>query len=1044
MFNRFLRIVTTLAAVVVAYQVYVLSVVPRLEPQVIAREQRPSSDAERDRGRQLVNKYQRFLATYFAADHWSQQRPPIVIKTGPLMLVLDEYRQLAGRQMRLEHFAVLFFPTPPQEGLPPPRDAIVVEAPGGATLAFDDQFNPFSPTSSKLGRVESGQLDGPVIVRSDMDQPGPQDDLLIETSDLKLDENRLETFQTVKFRLGRSTGSGRQMEIRFQEEPDGTAPGAGAQFDRLQSLEILHDVRCQLDLDTNELVERADAAATAADNAAKKSEQPIEIACSGSFEFLFVGSDDTRSDYVATFHDDVQVWQFNPAGQSDTMTCSKLAMEFMPAADESDLPLDASRRQREEVGRLEPYVLDAIGEPVILLSPSREFEARGSHLRITLPERRIALDGGNVRLTSGTNVMRAPAITYSHPAADAGTRLGTFRAQGEGRLDFAPNPAKPNELLRAEWHEAVRLTRENDQPVLVMRGRPQLAMEGRGQLIADRMNVYLREVPAENGAASAWFGPGRGSNSADSTVVPDRLTAVGGVIIHSPQLEGKTHELAAWFRHEPEADTPAANDEVSAADPNRFYLPNRQAGQESYAIEADLLRLEVALRGRRAVPTNLSCEGHVVFRENRTRNIDDAPLVLNGQQLTVEHIDTGTARIAVVGRAAAEGQAALPAEMTARGVTLVSEAVFVDEGQNRAWIDGAGEAHMRLDRDFQGRPVSVPYLVTVRWQDGLTFNGREVELQGDVRAEAPDDRLRCDRLVGTLNRPIEFGKQVQSESLDMAKIDCLGGVVLDHQARDRTGPVSHERMELERLAIDQVSGQIDGHGPGTVQSVHFSDQSGWRPEVGGRRSATTTASGHQPPASAQRLHYLRVDFDQGIRGNLHNRELSFEGRVRTVYGPVDAWEQQLDPEGPAGLPAGAVAVRCEELTVSEDPEYRGSVAASSSAGGQFGPVELLATGNVNIESSDDKNQSITATAERASYDQMKDVFVLEGDGRTLATIVYENQPGGQPLQGAARYIWFQRSTGYLKAENFRADVAPSAGEIFAPQRASAARGGGQR
>jgi hypothetical protein len=355
--------------------------------------------------------------------------------------------------------------------------------------------------------------------------------------------------------------------------------------------------------------------------------------------------------------------------------------------------------------------------------------------------------------------------------------------------------------------------------------------------------------------------------------------------------------------------------------------------------------------------------------------------------------------------------------------------------------------------------------VKVRWRDGLAFDGRQVELRGDVFAQGPDDWLRTDRLVGTLNQPIEFGSQFDSGNIDLAKIDCIGQVVIDHRARDQSGPTSHERMELARLAIDQQTGAIEGNGPGWVRSVRYGDESDWRLEAGGQRKSDSVASSLQPPASSlqspvsglqpptsslqppassQRLHFLRVEFNRGIRGNLHQRELTFAGRVRTVYGPVDAWEQQLDPDQAAGLSAGAVAVRCDELTVSEDPAHRRASApvparAGSLGGignGKFGPIELLASGNVKIESSDDKNQSIKATAERVSYDELKDVFVLEGNGRTSATIIYASGPGGQPQQAEARKITFHRGTGAWQAEDLRGvDFTPPAG-AFAPATSS--------
>jgi len=56
------------------------------------------------------------------------------------------------------------------------------EVPEGARLWFDQ---PLDLGRGKIGRLKSGQFDGPVTIRSDCKEPGPEDDLLIVTHDTR-------------------------------------------------------------------------------------------------------------------------------------------------------------------------------------------------------------------------------------------------------------------------------------------------------------------------------------------------------------------------------------------------------------------------------------------------------------------------------------------------------------------------------------------------------------------------------------------------------------------------------------------------------------------------------------------------------------------------------------------------------------------------------------------------------------------------------------------------------------------------------------------
>jgi hypothetical protein len=76
-------------------------------------------------------------------------------------------------------------------------------------------------------------------------------------------------------------------------------------------------------------------------------------------------------------------------------------------------------------------------------------------------------------------------------------------------------------------------------------------------------------------------------------------------------------------------------------------------------------------------------------------------------------------------------------------------------------------------------------------------------------------------------------------------------------------------------------------------------------------------------------------------------------------------------------------------------------------------VQLQALHNVRLDGRSIERGAFGAQAQRASYDQSKDTFILEGDMRTPATLWYAGQQGAPP---AARKITFVPTTGDLKIE----------------------------
>jgi hypothetical protein len=155
------------------------------------------------------------------------------------------------------------------------------------------------------------------------------------------------------------------------------------------------------------------------------------------------------------------------------------------------------------------------------------------------------------------------------------------------------------------------------------------------------------------------------------------------------------------------------------------------------------------------------------------------------------------------------------------------------------------------------------------------------------------------------------------------------------------------------------------------------------------------------------LNYLKVDFLRQAAGDLHRRELTFTDNVVATYGPVSAWDGTINPDRPEGLGPQDYQLKCNELTVVDT---RGSGLPAS----ERGNLELVATDNTWIE-----GQRFRAWAHRATFTQAKDLIVLEGDGRSDASLWHESRPGAPPAHTAARYIQFSPSTQQVQTTGIR-------------------------
>lgn len=1019
-----------LIALVVLYQAYLLTVSPWVEPAGVVRSDRTITETNRDDSYSAVDRYQQFLAAYFPSNHWSQSqtKPPKVIRVNQMMMVLSDYRRGNDGSIEFDQCALLMLPTTWVAGSPPPREAIVIESEQGASLLFDEDFQ---PARGKMGRIVKGELPGKVVIRSDMQEAGPHDDLLITTHDLVMNETLIRTESQVEARLGGSRLLGTRMDIRLSR--DEHIP-QGPSINGVQSLEIFHNVRMRLDVGDSKLlgggggdrvVRQLPAANEQANNPIRlvaaqqgvaRPNPPIEVSCQGR---LYI--DMLR--FIASFEQQVEVRRERLEGPYDQLDCNELSIHF-GAVDDRGLLIDlgddpnVARKQSQAAGKLRPIALVATGSPVRADAPVEGASMRGQNLQIDLLKQRIAIHGGQeVLLTYGPNRIHAPFIEYTIPPKESTAAVGDLALSGPGWLRAVPDEARADRVIDIVWQEVpqvpypVQMRRERGQPVLLLQGSPVIDAHRLGRVKADRLELSMREVPAD-GPEGPAFEVNRSPTKL--AVIPERMLAAGRVEFQSPELNGRTHQLSATFLSGPGEGASGTETTAGGSQQGTTRLVSDSEGGPStvFDISASQIHLDLSLAGKRAQPTAATCDGSVLLRQVKTPKPGDAPLVVTGDRLEVKGLDD-QARITVFGRGNGSQPGDGLATVEAQGMAVSARQVHADQAAGKFWVDGGGQAVMQVDGEMLGQPQGTPTPVTLTWQKSLRGEGQRVTIDGRVQVVSQQSLIQADRAVATLNQPLSMARDTaKGDKLEVAEVGLEGNVVIDYRSHDAAGQQSHENLQLAQVSINRLTGEIKGTGPGALRSIRLGDPLDNLGSLGNSNPSTSIAT--QPTQPGQ-LQFLRVDFAQGMSGNLHQRVVRFHRRVRSVYGPIANWQQELTLHDPSRLPPDAVTLNCEMLVISEDPHAARLLTRDAS---KVGPIELQAVENVEIEGRDKKNNLFQAQAVKATYNQAKNLFVLEGDGHRDAVLRRQEQ-GARFGQQAARKIMYFRDESRVQIDGFR-------------------------
>lgn len=1053
------------AIVLVAYWAYALVVVPVVSPSLDPEDRRKVAQHIIDTAGDRARLKSKELSAFFPPGSWELVDKPKVLESDQAKILVGDYKTLPDGRVELKPCTIIFFPKKELQDAPlAERQAIILEAPEGALLQFDGSFD-LSRGRFGNGKIIGGRIAGPVTIRSKGKLNDPSDDLWIATRDIRLSEKWITTNESVRFKYGKHSGAGRGMRMELEQENEGhrvKKKGQGPRISGIRSFQLREMDYLRL------FVKDEDKKKKVADASTPKTESPkieppkaepkltqVDIGCTRGFRF-------DVPERRAAFQDNVVVSRFRTDGPADQLLCDELVIHFKLRKKKSDKP----KKRKSDVGiaDLEPSWLEARGtkRPARIRSVVEKVDAYAREFQYHLTDRRIVLQDKSgkeaVRLNQAKNTFIAKYIEYS-PSKDSTRQLGQLVADGPGIITAHPNE-KTNELFTATWQKELRISPHGKNQVISLTGGATLNYGPTGKLSANTIHFYMLEKPKQGGAAADP------KKKMATNLQPDKMQANGDVKINSKKLSGNVDQCQFWFKtiesppvnrnahlvpmtpaaqpmHRqpvgrpafpgPRVGSPMAGSPGMPGTPSPTDIQPLPEKQQHFHITGRVLRANISIREvstpdgkakRDTEITELWILDNVRLVETQTDKPNVEPIIVKGDRIHVIDATLPSASINMFGR---------PAEFIGRGLGLAGATINLNRGTNELSVDGPGTMRLPpMKRDLRGQSLDKAEPIIIKWQHSMHFDGQKIKFLEQVIAETKNQKLYTEQLVAMLTQKIDFAKEkaISTGQPDLFWLTCHGGAKLDSNTFDKLGRIEAiEEAEMNYLKVDHVSGKVYAKGPGYVRSVRRDKDGAMQRQIGLPGMATAKprpafgatsgqaglnpASGQTVPPEKEKLIYVNIRFQGFIDGDIKGKLMAFNDQVLGTFGQVTDWNQKLPEDDPDALGEQGALLRCRRLQLVQMPSPTGGDPS----------VEMEATGNVSIEGS-----QFTARGARASYSRLKDLLILEGDGRTKAVLYRQEKAGTAPDKIPAKKIMYWPKLNQYKiggAQSIQFQVNPS-------------------
>jgi hypothetical protein len=751
---------------------------------------------------------------------------------------------------------------------------------------------------------------------------------------------------------------------------------------------------------------------------------------------------------------DVTVERINERAKThDQLICKHLELRLKRREGEAP-PAKGAPAQTTEQG-LEIETAHATGPEVTLTSDAEKLDAHGNDFFYDAGKKRTVMKGVPfMEANKDESLIQAPEMQIQDiplpvPPGSPPKMYQQITAKGKGSIHLPKKVGdKTVHSTHAYWNEKLVSTRDGALDLLILVGDARFEDEEQGQsLKAETLKVWLlAEEPKGTVKAPTPVKPTPTKTATATKAVvaapaapapsrkPQRVEALRNVVANSPTL--KVHDTSRMIvlfvdvdvskMPAPASAKPAAKPATTPSKPAGT-VPPRPSGTQpatgkpapaqgkppvavvkvepepprpidlsARSIEAKVLRCgeRTALDHLWAEGGSKDNKGGVTVHQDPAK-AGDGGIHIEGNTLDMKCHPEGNLLV-VTGDLA---------QLEMDKILILGPEVNIDQAANKAWVIGEGAMRMQSNTTLEGKPLGRTVPLTVHWSEDMLFMGPFAEFRGGIQAEQEQARLACQHLQVFFDRPISLKEGARSDQ--PAKVRSLVGdkeVRVEDKVIERNKLVKYQLLEGRWIAMNAVAredvppanknneaNEVRLSGPGSVRIF----------QLGGADVATPpgkTGAGKSiaPATDDQKMKLTYVSFHRSMKASSRTNTAVFWEAVRVLTMPCDDPHQQIDLDYMLAqeLPEGAMYMRCNQLKV-QTVEVRGK-----------SHQEMAANGQIAVQSKD-----FWATADKMTYNEAKDMIVLEGEGNHLATWTKIENKGGRGTGLSGKKIFLIKSTG---------------------------------
>ncbi|MCL2305666.1 MAG: hypothetical protein FWC43_10010 [Planctomycetaceae bacterium] len=991
--NPYATPVLSLLGVLAAYWLYAGIVVPVVLP-------RDDSFMARMRDTGAIPEdaeWKKYLADLFQEKDWERSCKFSIWKDN-FVLLFDDYKEKEvknGREVKsaieMNPCTVLFLTG--ERGKDDEklfREAIILQSTGGATLGFDGPFNPLAGNKVKF---VNGQLAGKVVIRSDMKEPGPKDDLLITTQNVIFSDSQILANSDVDFRFGMSHGTGNTLSI-FLASSD---PRNSRSEKTISRMELQRVNKIYLNAPSDRKTPTGE-----------PQYDSFEVTCRN---IEFAPDPNSNLYWMGTFNTDVDIVR-RTEGSYDHLVCSQLQVQFAPKPKSGEKPIP--NNELGSLQQLAPRKMLAVGNAKVRSPNNNDFLAEGNKLEYDFEKGRLVLDSDltlnktvKLSLYGGKQWVVSEKISYKF---GENGQFGELFALNGGKVYGIMSPEKPPEQQRTfqlDWTDKLEAYPDTENPELVrcqLFGQMSMNVEKLGTMYAKETVIWFKQKLGETSAppATARNPLIRQVSGAQPQTTPLTISSSGSSqqAMNSPAaLTGSfqsltpsharirkdvrfvtengvcdVREMNVWFYEdgqEPsvgpqQTASPTSNPAIALPQQgsSRSFLGGNSNGSQ-FELLGDTMELLVKMRGNAMEIGQLILGGggkRVSLEEKNPKQPSD-PIKMYGTEIRAWSPSSDHSVVQLL------GTPSIPATIAGMESTVTALDMTLNQQTNQIKIEGGGEitsTQLALSNDLtsslagspaaNASPVAPPQkkLLVVRWAGGMNFDGTRISFEKSVVAKYPGQELFCNVLNLDLDQPVSL-IQPKTQNAKVRRIECLGKVFFVCEEYDQTDPVKKKSVlkgeNLDQIQLFPETGQFDGTAQGTGQ---------------GRLWATFLDKGGNADVPGTNTNLTRVDlyFYGRVLGNFKLFDATATNSVICIYCPVPTWDAEVDVDNREQLKEKeGYRLDCDVLEVAKaiDPQTQ-----------QQG-LEITASGRTIIE-----GKQIFSRAESVKFNQLKETVIVEG------------------------------------------------------------------